>query len=311
MPGRAEESWHPSASCALFATTARSAGHSTPHEMDALKGVADAVEQLIYEALGILVPGLAAVMAAMVLWLPHPHALRAFAWMEAHQVHVLVGAYVLGYAVQGIAHPLTRPLLRALSFRQTNRTAPPTNFREMARAYWGRKLRVETVAALDDPQVRDLSYSVLGTATRRLERFRAAEGLTRGVAAVCVLAFLALTVQLIAGWREWEAVAALPLFALLVVTAGLCERAARYDQLWSAVLESQFAATVLAEASAGMLAAPSVAPVGIALPSADQAVLPSATTRAALPPDAGPTLAPASARPALADDLPPSSASSR
>jgi hypothetical protein len=279
--------------------------------MDALKGVADAVEHLIYEALGILLPGLAAVIAAVVLWLPHAGALQAFAWMEAHQVHVLVGAYVLGYAVQGISHSVTRPMLRALRLRHATRAAHQTPFREMARAYWGRRLRVESPTALGDPQVRDLSYSVLGPATRRLERFRAAEGLTRGVAAVCALASLVFAVQLVAGWREREAVAALPLLALLVITAGLCERAARYDQLWSAVLESQFAATILAEASAELSTAPSVPPVGVALPSADTATLPPVAAPAVLAPEVGPALAAEPAPLAPARDLPIGSASPR
>lgn len=243
--------------------------------MEALKGVTDALEHLIYETLGILLPGLAAVIAAVVLWLPHAGALRALTWMEAHQVLVLVGAYVLGYAVQGIAGPVSRPVLRTLRLSHAKRAAPSTPFPEMARAYWVRKLRVESPSALDDPHVRDLCYSVLGPATRRLERFRAAEGLTRGVATVCALAFLVLAVQLVAGWREREAVAVLPLLVLLVVIAGLCERAARYDQLWFTVLESQFAATTLAEASAGMSTAPAVTPVGVGLPSADPAVPPA------------------------------------
>ncbi len=246
--------------------------------MEIVRGIADAFEHLLYETLGLLLPGLSVLLLGGAIWLPQVDAARFLASLESHQLLVLMSAYVVGYAVQGVAQwgarlPRGLTLDGAAVFAAARRP-----FQQRAHDYWARALCVDPAESLSAPEVRDLSYSVLGAATKRLERFRAAEGLTRGVATVSLAGLLIIGLQVALRLREPSPTVALASVGLLVSASALFERALRYARLWETVLESQFAATVLA--SAGVRSAAPATAISVS-PAQDGAVhiAPSSDTR--------------------------------
>lgn len=246
--------------------------------MEIVRGVADAFEHLLYETLGLLLPGLSVLLLGAAIWLPQVDATRFLASLESHQLLVLMSAYVLGYAVQGVAQCGAR-LTRVLT---VDRAGVPAGgrrpFQQAAHVYWARALGVDPTESLGAPDVRDLSYSVLGAATKRLERFRAAEGLTRGVATTSLVGLLVVGLQVAFRLREPSPTVALSALGLMVTASALFERAHRYARLWETVLESQFAATVLAPA--GARGAPAAAGISVApAQSGSIHIAPSADSR--------------------------------
>lgn len=71
-----------------------------------MKGIAEVVEHLLYEALGLLVPGALFALAATVAVVPDawPHMME---FAVAHWIVAGIAAYAVGYVVQGISRRVT------------------------------------------------------------------------------------------------------------------------------------------------------------------------------------------------------------
>lgn len=249
--------------------------------MDGLKGFAEVAEHILYEVLGLLIPGGAFALAVSA-------ALGGEAWTtllvfgRQHPWLSLAGAYVLGYPVQGISRPVTvtsewllrfpgrlvigtilrlvpqRPRRwakgRLMAFERwlTGRHGhepgatreDAVDLEELSLAYWTARLLVPAGKSLSPRQVQDLSFSVLLPERKQLDRFRAATSLARGVAVSVVAVALILAVQLWLGVREpsWSLV--LTLMALVVAFYGLMQRAEMYDELWRDVVPAQLLCAV-------------------------------------------------------------------
>jgi hypothetical protein len=246
--------------------------------MDGLKGFAEVAKHILYETFGLLIPG--GILALVVALMSGPDTFAAaLRFGDAHPWLATTGAYVLGYPVQALSRPLTTAfewilLLPFVAFRAVARSVIPeagyrwiatrlTRFRgaltgrhshklgdrsggeadavlELMRSYWAGRLGLADAAALSTGQLRDLSFSEVQAARDRLDRFRAAASLARGVATTVVIVVIALAYQLAVGDRQptWEL--AFHAMLLIIAFSGLMERADMYDRLWHSVLRSQF-----------------------------------------------------------------------
>ena len=246
-------------------------------KVDGLKGFAEIAKHILYEVLGLLVPG--GTFALAVAWAIEPGWASVLLRLgEQHTWLALGGAYILGYPVQSLSRPattifewvLTRP---AALLRLVGRVLPESvnewierrvaafesvltrrhahsyaaddadstvDYDVLMHAHWLPRLGLEAGRKLSPSQLRDLSFSELVGDRDRLDRFRAAASLARGVACAVTAVAWIFTWQLVIGERDvtWNAVGV----ALLGIVAyyGLMERADMYDRLWNAVLRSQF-----------------------------------------------------------------------
>ena len=247
--------------------------------MEALKGIAEIIDHILYELLALLIPG--AAMALITAWILGPESWKDVVEMAGKQPWIAGGAaYLLGYAVQGVSRPvvggfawvLRRParvlwwlartlvpgqearligwgkgIERVLLGRHKHGTArapaeQEVQLDELAREQWQRRLGLPADRVLSISQVRDLSFSELLPARGRLDRFRAATSLCRGVATSVAVAFVLVCVQLAAGDREPTLHAFLLLEGLVVAFYALLERADMYNDMWNRVIQPQFLA---------------------------------------------------------------------
>lgn len=252
--------------------------------MDPLKSIAEIWEHILYEVLGLIVPGAALVLViARIVGDPWWSVLLMF--VNEHPWLSLGGAYVLGYPVQGVSRPVTaifgwllllpwRLLLLLLGlpskrFRQWIQTRlgvlkqkltarhahdralhnDDVDLVELGATYWATRLDVPRGKRLSHRQVRDLSFSMILSERKQLDRFRAATSLTRGVAVAVVAAFSLLVYQLAAGVRGPSALLIIALTGLAIAFYGLMERADMYDGLWRTVLPAQFLCAVTRDCS--------------------------------------------------------------
>ena len=247
--------------------------------MEGLKAIVDGIERLLYEALGLVVPGAALVLAVAYI-LAGPEWSDLLTFIDGHTWLAIGAAYVLGYAIQGISRPVTTALgwllflpiwlmlavaglprwrqlrqwanmcLSILRQRLVGRDAPKQaaddtfDLTDLTEAYWTLRLTIPTGKRLSTSQVRDLSFSMLLTERKYLDRFRAASALTRGVAVAAVAAFSLLLYQITMGVRPLSTLLAAALVGLLVVFYGLIERAGMYDALWREIVPAQFLCTI-------------------------------------------------------------------
>jgi hypothetical protein len=256
--------------------------------MDNLKGLTEVVQQLVYETIGLLLPGALAVVAVSAAIAPG-EVRGLFDWAGRLPVPAVGLAYVLGYVVQGLSRPVTqgaedvlaaipRLLLRFLpraavdalerlerhltgrhAHRPGSAAGEAVSLPEIAGSYWANKLGVP-VAALREGDVRDLSFSEVGDRTH-LDRFRAATSLCRGAAFSVVLVLAILIAKLVLGVPPATPRSYLIIAVLVVVFYALLERADMYDRLWRSVVPAQFLAAASHSAPLSRLAVPAP-PVG-------------------------------------------------
>jgi len=255
--------------------------------MDGLKGIAEVLEHILYEFLGLIVPGAALVLVIAGI-VGDPWWTMLLTFVDKHPWLSLGGAYVLGYPVQGVSRPVTTifgwllPLPWRLLFmligllskrfhqwlqtrldmlrrKLTGRHAhdrlvnsDDVDLVELGTAYWATRLGVPTGKRLSRRQVQDLSFSAILPERKQLDRFRAATSLTRGVAVAVVAAFSLLVYQLVVGVRGPSTLLIIALIGLALAFYGLMERADMYDGLWRTVVPAQFLCAVTRNpASAG------------------------------------------------------------
>jgi hypothetical protein len=247
--------------------------------VEGLKGIAETIEYILYEVVGLIVPGLCFALGVTYAWdsVAAADLLRIgnnWRWLS------LVAAYGLGLALQGLSRPITAVFAGLLRLpwivsRWAGRLVTTKRFRErlatrfnafqaflfhrhrhlyievspdrrvdldeVAEQRWRARLALPADRRLSVSQVRDLSFSAISTERHRLDRFRAATSLARGVATtipVCV-AILVFRISVghvpLGNTLGWIA-------ALVVLFAGLMERADMYNRLWNHVLQPQFLA---------------------------------------------------------------------
>lgn len=243
--------------------------------MDGLKGIADVVEHILYEILGLLVPGGALVFAiASILGGIWWNMLLQF--ISDHEWLFLIAAYVLGYPIQGISRPVTRVFgslvllpfrlmfwligviskrghrwLQAHMERSKERLlghhmsdlvhpAAGVDLADLGARYWATRLGVPTDKQLSRSQVQNLSFSMLLGERKQLDRFRSASDLCRGVAVAVVVACVLLLYQLIIGSRILSPLTITMLIGLLIAFYGLMERTNMYDRVWRSIIPAQF-----------------------------------------------------------------------
>lgn len=252
--------------------------------MDSLKDIADGLENLLYEVLGLLVPG-SAVVFAIAGGLGSPWWEILIQFVSDHPWLSFGGAYVLGYPVQSVSRPVTTlfawlcclpfhfilaligaisPRLRRSSLLQLYKLrswllgrhthlapdAPDSvSFLDCAATYWSTRLGLPEGKRLSPRQIQDLSFSVLLNERKRLDRFRAVTSLTRGVAVAVVIGFILLVYQLWRGVYLLNPSSLSVIGGLLVAFYGLMERADMYHRLWHTILQSQFLSTISQERS--------------------------------------------------------------
>jgi hypothetical protein len=243
--------------------------------MDELKGFADVAKHLLYETLGLLVPG-AALVAAMAITIGGNPLNGLLAFMDSHRWLALFGAYVMGYVVQGVSRPVTtvadtvlgapvallRAITRILPIRARNLVerrverlnnfllkrhahkhgggtigaVAPVSFNALILEYWSHRLTLSRGEQLTTQQGIDLSFSALMAERERLDRFRAAASLARGVSVAVVAAMAVIVTGFVKnpGSLSWMGIGAVE--GLVIAFYGLMERADMYDRLWNAVL---------------------------------------------------------------------------
>jgi len=249
--------------------------------MNGLKGFAAMAEHILYETLGLVIPG---GMFALGIG----GALGDEAWTQMlafgrdHPWVSLAAAYVLGYPVQGISRPVTTvfewilrlpgrlvigTVLRLLSQRQrrwvhgrllaferwlTGRHAheagatseDAADLNKLCLAYWTDRLSLPSGTTLSPRQVQDLSFSALLTERERLDRFRAATSLARGAAVSVVAIMVTLGTEIGLGHRVLSWPLVMVLIGLVTAFYGLAQRADMYDVLWRSVVPAQFLCVV-------------------------------------------------------------------
>lgn len=234
--------------------------------MDSVKGVADAFEKMLYDVLGLLLPG-GVLLYAGARVLGGDTWVAALIFADQHPWFSVATAYLIGLALQGVSRPLVNlcrvpgralravagPVLRRVgtylqsSHRATREDGPTTEAVDLLgvlKRYWTTRVPLEEGEKLSRQQVVDLSFSAILDHRRQLDRFRAATSLARGVAAALVPVVAVLGFQVTAGLRPRSASAFVLLGALLVAIYGLIERADWYAGLWRSVLHSQAVARV-------------------------------------------------------------------
>lgn len=258
--------------------------------MDALKGIAEVIDHILYEILGLVIPG--AALLLIVTRLLGTDTWNTVITFGEKRLWLAFGAvYVLGYVVQGVSRPvvgafdwllglparllgwpvvrLSRVKRRRIrrvgiacrkvgrwiqrwSDRQFLRRHRPANSRvpraqavdlkQVAQERWRARLGLPDGRVLSARQLTNLSFSVLLQERARLDRYRAATSLCRGVA-VGVAAALSLVVgQLVVLERTPTPEAFLLLAGLVIAFYALLERADFYNELWEDVLQPQFLA---------------------------------------------------------------------
>lgn len=241
--------------------------------METLKGLAEIVQHLLYETLGLLLPGVLACLAiAAALGSSELEAVLRHA--SQHTVLAIVGAYVAGYVVQGLSRPVNQIAVDILTLipklvlkvfgRRARRVvdrvekhltgrhshvaeAPDEHTAELdplIAAYWANRLRLPDGKRLRADHVRDLCFSEILGARAHLDRYRAATSLCRGAAFAVVVAAVIILVQLALGGRPPTLGIVGVLVGLVVVFCAFTERADMYHRLWKAVVPTQFLATV-------------------------------------------------------------------
>jgi hypothetical protein len=247
--------------------------------MDNLKGIAEVIEHILYELLGLFVPGSIFVLTiAGILGQPQWDLLLQF--INNHPLLALLGAYVLGYPLQGISRPVTTVfqwlllfpgrfvlflvgccskrvrfwiqtrldiLKRKLTQRHTHHPVTDddiVDLFELGHDYWTTRLNIPAGKRLSHRQVQDLSFSALLLERKHLDRFRAAASLARGVAVTVVVAFTLLLYQFIIGVRAPSTEIMIFLVGLAIVFYALMDRADMYDGLWHTILLPQFLCTI-------------------------------------------------------------------
>jgi hypothetical protein len=249
--------------------------------VDALKGIAEVVEHILYELLGLLIPGACFALSVAFVW-GAPEWTRALRFADEQPLIALGAAYLLGFVVQGISRPVTvsfewlaqrparllswgyRPLRRRwkvpagwgnggtaderFASRHGHEPQVPAPIQGvelalLAEERWRKRLALNADIRLSDAQVRDLSFSAIPAARSRLDRFRAAASLCRGVATSVAISAPLLLLQIATAERslDWAAVGWLE--AVLIAFYALMERADMYNKRWNSVLVPQFLAT--------------------------------------------------------------------
>jgi hypothetical protein len=256
--------------------------------MDGLKGFADIAKHLLYETFGLLIPGgVLAFGAAWVLGPKNWSAWLAF--ISDHPLLTLVAAYLLGYPLQSLSRPiitiaewvlvsptrllgligrtvLSQPyqtkvltavqaledaLLRRHRHDHARGDGGETGVRldDLVREHWQQRLSLPPDKVLSRQQAIDLAFSGVLPERDRLDRFRAAASLARGVAAALTLLATAVAIQFVSATPfvspTWHHVGMVVLYILVLY--GLLERADMYDWLWRSVVPAQF----LCSATAG------------------------------------------------------------
>jgi hypothetical protein len=255
------------------------------NSVDGLKGIAEVIEHILYEVLGLLLPGACFVLAVAYVW-------GGTTWADAlrfacEQPWIAGGAaYLLGFVVQGLSRPVTgatewilRSPARLLTWlyrlgmpeqartvvatwrargaavlfdrhRHSTTTVPAgqaVNLDSVAEAFWRKRLHIGEDRRLSWSQVRDLSFSALISERNRLDRFRAATSLCRGVATTVAICIAIMVMQLVREERSISWVSAGWIAGLLLAFYALLERADMYNKLWNAVVQPQFLASATAE----------------------------------------------------------------
>ena len=242
--------------------------------MEGIKGIAEVLEHVLYEVLGLLVPG--GVFAfAIAAALGEPWFSQLLSLVEQHPWLSLAGMYVLGYPIQGISRPVTsifeglilwpkhlirkrvRPsinsnlakLAKWLNSRHghSGTADAAVDLAELARIYWTHRLGLPDEKRLTPRQVQDLSFSVLLPERKQLDRFRSATSLSRGVSVAVIVSILILVYRLLVGSIPLSASSAAVFIGLIVGYWGLTDRANMYDRLWRSVIPSQFLCAVTRE----------------------------------------------------------------
>lgn len=266
--------------------------------MDSLKGIAEVIDHILYEVLGLLVPGAATLLG--ISRLLGPDSWQAVVAFGEDRLWIALGiSYVLGYVVQGLSRPIvglfdwllglpakilgwpflqlsrtrSRPLRRlgimsrkmgrwlqrwidkTLLRRHRHRSSDvprrqAVDFMQLAQERWRARLGLAEDRVLSRRQLTNLSFSVLLAERARLDRFRAATSLCRGVAVAVALSLALVALQMILGQRPPTAANFLLLTGLLAAFYGLLERADFYHEMWEDVLQPQFLAHVTRERTA-------------------------------------------------------------
>lgn len=258
--------------------------------MDALKGIAEVIDHILYELLGLVIPGAATLLG--VSWLLGTDTWTAVTTFGEKRLWLAVGVvYVLGYMVQGISRPVVGlldwllglparalgwPIVRLSRVRRrgarrvgvacrkagrwvqrwidnhllrrhrhaTSRVprAQAVDLKQLAHERWRARLGIPADRLLSARQLTNLSFSALLEERARLDRFRAATSLCRGVAVAVALSLALVVIQLLLEHRPATSDNFLLLTALVVAFYGLLERADFYNGMWEDVLQPQFLA---------------------------------------------------------------------
>jgi hypothetical protein len=258
--------------------------------MEGLRGIAEVIDHILYEILGLLIPGTAVLLAISRLF--GPETWQAVMFFGENHLWIAVGlAYALGYVVQGLSRPivglfawflglparllgwpflhLSRARRRSLrrfgvEARKLGRKAQgwtkehlldrhrpretlvprwqAVDFLVLAQQRWRIRLGLPDDRILSSKQITNLSFSDLLIERGRLDRFRAATSLCRGLAVAAALSLGLVALQMLLGQRSPSAPNFLLLTGLTVAFYGLLERADFYDRLWESVLQPQFLA---------------------------------------------------------------------
>lgn len=237
--------------------------------MDAVKGIADVVEHVLYETLGLLLPGAVLLLAVTAAWNPAAGA-NLIEVSGDHPWFALLAAYLAGYVVQGLSRAIvvTADALlsapgrfvfwalpdrvgdwvrrlegRVSASRHTHSQSADDNaeidLETIAQEYWQRRLGVSG-RRFSAAQLRDLAFSEILPVRKQLDRFRAATSFCRGCAAIAAMSAVAVAVQTARGAQPVSALSFAAVISAIVVFYSLMERADMYDRLWRSIVPVQF-----------------------------------------------------------------------
>lgn len=243
--------------------------------MNEVKGIAEVLEHLLYEVVGLLIPG--ALLGAALAWLHGTEELLGLIRFAGTYPWLCAGAaYVLGYPIQGVSRPVTalaewilrlpgrigvglllwalpqgpeerlaRRLERLetwLAGRHAHPQADPDapDLSGVAERYWMQRLGLAEGQRLGSRQVQDLCFSAIAAERRVLDRFRAAASMARATAAVVAITAVGLWWNLLSQGHAAAGHFAPLMIGLVVTFYGLLRRADLYHSLWGEVLRAQF-----------------------------------------------------------------------
>lgn len=260
--------------------------------MESLKGLAETVQQLVYETLGLLLPGALAVLSIAAAI--GPIELQAVLRLGSQYTALgVVGAYLAGYVVQGLSRPVNqladdiftaipkvvlkmlgegaRKLVGRIGTHLTGRQSHVTETSDEHTAqldpliadYWANRLGLAHGKRLRADHIRDLCFSDILHSRGHLDRYRAATSLCRGAAFSVVVATVILVAQLALGDRPMTLGIVGLLAVLVVVFYALTERANMYHRLWEAVVPTQFLANASRNGSFEPPTAPASPPASV------------------------------------------------